>query len=530
MTEITTFVQKLPHVDVYFYSILVFRYVHTVCTHSQRTIPPKPQNFISLRKLHRQKGCSAPYIPLPNEPKRSNPHTAPCQSDPDAPFSRFNYVDPVQLRSLLEENRCSLVREMKTTPPDAFDYSFLAMAIEIVANEEREATEEITEELSLQERFWSETSGMYQRQSPALVYYRHSEEQPTQNPADVRSSEQGPSSEEVAPIDNSSPVTGRDRGESIGSYKSVKSCESVSSNKSFNSEGKGGHGRMEGGAMYLDDSDAVHFYQAEDGRPIFLNGFNMACLCTDFSKTRPTEEIAKPPLPDFLSGRILEVEYVHLTPDVRKRMPFLEHIPVYSDIQIVELDLNNVLSKETKRIFQADMAKRKKKRQSKIQAEKRADREAKQEEARLINDRKSRFQMIDQDDEFFHAPSSEVEAVSSHDTEIDPDLGTGDPSVVDVPSVSPRFQPGPSQNFLDACRRAGNPLQLESEASFPGLQRVSDAFPALGVSPTKTPSTKKVFPGTEALESSSLGQTGKKKGGKGKKVMLFSTGGQRGYT
>jgi hypothetical protein len=514
--------QKAHHIRPF----VIFSYYH----YSQRTIPPKPQNCIRLKKLHRQKGCSAPYIPFPNEPKHSNPHTAPCQSDPDASFSRFNYVDRVQFRSLLEENRFSLLQEMKTTSPNGFDYSFLAMATEIVAKEEQKAVEEAADELSLQERFSNEATGMYQRQSPALTYHRHLEEEQTQSrQADVLSSDQVDNSEGV-PICCDSPIIGRDRGESIGSYKSVESSVSSSvfvsiDERASSPKGKGRqHRHALAGSMYLDDSDAAHFYQAEDGQLIFLIGFNMACLCGDFSKTNLPGETTKPPLPDYLSGRIVEVECVHLTPDVRKRMPFLEHIPAYSDIQIVELDLNNMLSNETKKRFQADLAKRRKKRQSKVQAEKRVDREAKREEARLINDRRSRFQTIDQNDVFFHGASPEVEAVVSQGVEADPELGNDYTSTTDAHQNS--------QNFLNACRRAGNPgnpLQLQSEESFPGLQRVTDAFPALEVSPTKKSNNKQTFSETAVLESQP-GQTDKKKGGKRKKVMLFSTGGQRGYT
>ena len=41
---------------------------------------PTVQQRIKMAKLHRQKNCPAPYLPIPNAPKHSNPHTAPCKS------------------------------------------------------------------------------------------------------------------------------------------------------------------------------------------------------------------------------------------------------------------------------------------------------------------------------------------------------------------------------------------------------------------------------------------------------------------
>ncbi len=278
--------------------------------------------------------------------------------------------------------------------------------------------------------------------------------------------------------------------------------------------------------MYLNDADAVPFYQAEDGQLVFLIGFNMVCLCADFSKTRPVEGMQdQPPLPDYLSGRILEIQNVHLTPDIRKRMPFLEHIPLYTDISFVELDLSSILSNETKKKFRADLEKRKKKRQSKVKAEKKADREARVEEARLITDRKARLTLIDPSDEFFQPTlSAEQETFITQDVEETHfEMGNHDSSV-QVPCEIIASQP-----FLAACKRSVNPLRLESKEFFPGLQGGVDAFPALGVSSTKMPSKQKHALIPETPIALATKDVGKKKGEKGKKVVLFSTSGQRGY-
>ena len=83
---------------------------------------------------------------------------------------------------------------------------------------------------------------------------------------------------------------------------------------------------------------------------------------------------------------------------------------MYTDIVLVKFDLHHVLSDGTKQKFKADLAKRKKKQQGKVQAKKREDRDRKKEEMERINRLKARFQQIDPNDEFFRVVSAAAEA------------------------------------------------------------------------------------------------------------------------
>jgi hypothetical protein len=56
-------------------------------------------------------------------------------------------------------------------------------------------------------------------------------------------------------------------------------------------------------------------------------------------ETTPNERRRHDPLPDELDGVVLEVESLHLTPEMRKKIPVLSHLPFYTDILFVELDL-----------------------------------------------------------------------------------------------------------------------------------------------------------------------------------------------
>lgn len=41
-----------------------------------------------------------------------------------------------------------------------------------------------------------------------------------------------------------------------------------------------------------------------------------------------------------------------LTPEMRRRLPFLGHLPVHCDIAFLELDMSNIVSPETSQKFQ----------------------------------------------------------------------------------------------------------------------------------------------------------------------------------
>jgi RING-type zinc-finger len=573
---------------------------------TQQTTPT-----IRLRKLHRQKQCSAPYLPVPSALMHSNPHSAPCSSDEDAKFCRFNYIDPTVYLQTLSEHQNQLVCEISSLPPPtavaATSYKnnnsnssssssnstdverlFLNMAMEMVLNQQQNAHDELAEEQTLQQRFAQPTSGMYQPQSPALLYHHQPNNnvnqttQPKEQHLDGSHSVQTTDSSHThssdcnvdyptSPKDHPGPRLGRYRGDSIGSYTSVGSVHTPVSYQLLEdvdyagttfplSPGDGSVGSQKDsvrdysapktptraktkartqpyGSMYLNDSDAHHFYQADDGQLVFLNGFNMTCLLSDFTKTKTTELAAdselKPPLPDVIEGKVLEIENVQLTPELRKRMPFLSHIPSYTDISFVELDLFHILSESTRRKFKVDFAKRRKRRISKLQAEKRADKAAEREEMEKINERKARLQTIDPDDEFFRAPTiPEVNELSLTSEDFGPALRPT--SIADEVDGFDEVTPALTSStitFSEACRQGNNDvITISSTEAFPALGTSSaEPFPALGggtvVKPNPNPA---VAAATPTVIQSSVGGKKKKKN-KGQKISLFSTGGQRGY-
>eukprot|EP00536_Pseudo-nitzschia_multiseries_P018144 jgi/Psemu1/54304/gm1.54304_g len=525
------------------------------------------QQSLKLRKLHRQKASSSPFLPIPGAHVHSNPHFAPIAGiDADARYSRFNYLDPDAYHATLVANQGELEREARETVGAGLgnvstEKMYLDLALGMVMAEQQKAHQQLEEETALMARFAGSNSGMYQAQSPAFVY-TYDDHDAADGSASFSNLSLHDTDESALPNESwsehgDSSIPGqRYRGDSICSYKSVDTASTPCSNHEMGRDDAANQKRSSRrhsrkklhGSMYLDTENAVHLYQAEDGQLVFLNGFNMTCLLSDFSKGPPSTDSSpdannhpRPaaPLPDVIEGRVLEKEHVHLTSETRKRMPFLNHIPLYTDIVFVELDLNHLLSEGTRRKFKNEIDKRRKKRQSKTQAEKRADRIARKEDQERINERKARLQLVDPDDEFFHAA---VQMASEPAVVEAADFGPL-PAAPRSPAVDAALAPTPASSssfsFSQAAQR-GSAAGLSSAEAFPELSS-SRAFPTLG-SPTPAASrgpsattwgsgssAKMLAPSKEPPNASGAPGGGKKKKKKGQKLVLFSTGGSRGY-
>lgn len=476
--------------------------------------PTKAQTSLRLVKLHRVKECYAPYLPRQDQSKHCSSHMAPIMTDPDAAYSRFNYVDPPTFHALLSTNEKDLTDYSREVQSDGIELFFAQMALERVRNELAQALRELEDEEARAEQYALPTSGMYQP-IPESLFCKPLDEQKTDFQMDSQASESSQ----------------RFRGESIGSESDsstrlgrphrVGSIDSADSTTRSKRERRLPNLQA---SAYLEDG-SYQFYQSEDGQLCFLSKFNMNCLTTEFSTSKPDDPT--PPgatslqlrklrsLPDYVEGRVVEIESVHLTQELRKRMPFLAHLPVHTDVLFVELDLSRILSDETKAKMKGEFEKRRRRRKSKKEAEKRADKASKLKEEERINELKARMQRIDPNDAFFFAP---------------------DPT----PPLSEDFGPSISTNDTAA---PNNPptLSFSSVIATPSsMAMTEEAFPSLGVpAPTNDTEAQPTWGrgwhasnapaknvGEVVPSSTGDGRRGKKP--KGKKVVLFSTGGHRG--
>jgi hypothetical protein len=495
--------------------------------------PPAVNGYIKFVKLHRAKGCPSPFAPLETAPRRSSPHAAPCQTDVDAAYCKFNYVEPAAYQSHLNHN----LRELEQLPVfDSLDALCRAMAFDRVKRELESAIAELSEELALMERFQNPAAGFYVEQPRQLLA--------STNKAvvvEVGAIESSLDHAKTTAVheDHQSHVdrletTRRFQGVCFESEPPLRSGSEAFSSSVTDPSSPKQRSQSELKAipatMFLDDDDSA-FYQIEDGSLCFLSGFNMNCLRTEFSPGVPDERcLSRPPLqghdhnvmplPDTIEGKVVEIERMHLTPDTRSRLRFLSHLPIYSDFCLVEIELGGILSRETTLVHKNELQKRKQSRQNRVNADKRADALAQKKEEDRINELKTQVRRIDPEDEFFRVVQEpQIELTGEG---FGPRLSASQLSH-STHQFTVRNSEADHISFSQVAREG---------AIFPSLGTSPNcAFPALGSSPPTRSSAKPSWgaPREKALDAPAqptLAPTGKKKG-RGK-VLLFSTSTHRG--
>ena len=210
--------------------------------------------------------------------------------------------------------------------------------------------------------------------------------------------------------------------------------------------------------------DEFLFYQSADGQPCFLSGINVACLMHEFSLHQPaaaenkvaqeldvptgnaqevnvddnttassTQQLIQPPnkprntlpLPDDLTGTVLEIEHLTVTNALIKRNPFLSHLPPNSSVSFVEIDWYSggdrgnkpMLTHSTLSKFRGELNRRKSERLRAAKQEQKADRQMAAKSEKDEQRRRRELlganyleggvqQTINPDDEFFRAPAA----------------------------------------------------------------------------------------------------------------------------
>ena len=135
------------------------------------------------------------------------------------------------------------------------------------------------------------------------------------------------------------------------------------------------------------ESNEFVYYQAADGQPFYLSGVNVACLIQEFSlhkvdetqddnlndPSSSTKERARNtlPLPDQFEATVLEIDHALVSHELIKRKHFLSHISIGSSVAFVEVDwysggdsMNRpILSHGTLSKFKGELQRRKSERQ-----------------------------------------------------------------------------------------------------------------------------------------------------------------------
>ena len=513
------------------------------CSHLMSQSDLRPVQFISVqsvqkqrghprimefRKLQRCKNAIAPFVPSVmnagekkswKEPvtihKRVNKDDLPLSTDKDACFSRFNYLDIAEYKNLLLHDTATLHREMENislmysglyAASCESDKYYVSMALQAVEGEQADAAANEDEEMKIQKGF---VNSQKKHTIEVIPFVKELEAKKSPAP-DYDEQSQGNKNikdeENLNTVDDSSRIR----------PKKTNNC-------------------FPPGTMYIDE-ESYQFYQATDGSLVFLSGFNLNCLSHDFSAKDPVftafsdekrngdypghQIELKAPFPDIIKGQVIDTESVHITPGVRKRMPCFSHLPLYTDVTMVEIDITGKLSERTRQHFKKDMKRRRDKRQAKKESEKKMEREARQKEEQRIEELKKGIQRIDPNDTFFHAASPFNETIP--DNVFDPSDYTQDLSTTTPTASTTRVQQQRQISFSSVCT---------SNGAFPSLNTANEtSFPSLSASAPSRPATSESTLSSGAWRSPAQSTNPRVKKGKGKKVVLFSTGGRRSYS
>ncbi|KAL3856865.1 hypothetical protein ACJMK2_011576 [Sinanodonta woodiana] len=124
-------------------------------------------------------------------------------------------------------------------------------------------------------------------------------------------------------------------------------------------------------------SDAFYFYQAADGQHLYLHSLNARCLVHEYGSLENC--------PQTITAIIVEKETVFITEELRKRLRYLNHLPLTCAFEVAELALKPpVLSKETLKHFADDIEKRSILRRKKNREERRWAKHADEEERKRL--------------------------------------------------------------------------------------------------------------------------------------------------
>ncbi|GFO44352.1 hypothetical protein PoB_007085700 [Plakobranchus ocellatus] len=223
--------------------------------------------------------------------------------------------------------------------------------------------------------------------------------------------------------------------------------------------------------------DTFHFYQASTGQHIYMHSLNAQCLTREYGSLENS--------PKTVTATIVAIERIFMTEEMRKRLRYLNHIPLTTEFHVVELKIKPpVLSKETLKHFQPDFDKRRKFRQKKAKEEKiRASKnEVEHKKAHGIYVAPEIHIPLDNTVDFpSHLASSpetrERQRKESINSDIFPDLGSSD-GPGSPGSGSPRFGDiaGSSPSFASFAQKLRSNSTAGTGVSPPAWPRVASSL------------------------------------------------------
>ncbi|XP_055549792.1 RING finger protein 10 [Wyeomyia smithii] len=215
-------------------------------------------------------------------------------------------------------------------------------------------------------------------------------------------------------------------------------------------------------------SDSFYFYQAIDGQPLYLHSLNTRMLQAMYGS------LDRSPLK--ITGKIVHKDTCSMSEDLRKRLKYLQHLPVCTSFEVVEIEFEKeVISKEVLAQFKDEINARRKNRQKIARAERIREKQIFEFNERQLGKSLARSAKIPIDS-VKHFPSC-----GSYDFSQAPSLSES-PSINDMsPSLSP----------ASACPSWSKMLSTPPSTSWPSLSGNRNAGSSVNAfAPLATPAPK----------------------------------------
>lgn len=114
-----------------------------------------------------------------------------------------------------------------------------------------------------------------------------------------------------------------------------------------------------------------YFYQSLDGQPLFLHSINSRMLQAMYGSLDRS--------PHRITGRVVQKDSCSMDENLRRRLKYLEHLPVCTQFDVVELDFgpagDGLVSEEILSLFQDELTMRHRTRQKRARAEQKREKQ-----------------------------------------------------------------------------------------------------------------------------------------------------------
>lgn len=115
-------------------------------------------------------------------------------------------------------------------------------------------------------------------------------------------------------------------------------------------------------------SKYFYFYQAADGQQLYMHSLNVRMLQCEYGSLAAA--------PAMIRGKIVQKESCSMSEVLRKRLKYLQHLPVTSQFEVVEIGLDHaVLSDDVWAKFGEELAQRQKMRQHRAKVERKREKQ-----------------------------------------------------------------------------------------------------------------------------------------------------------